>query len=71
MTGSSKANPIDPLLSTKETAKLLNVSQSWLAKSRLKGTGPLFVKLEHGVKYAVSAVQDYIRARTRRSTSER
>jgi hypothetical protein len=40
MNAPTKASPIDPLLHPKEAAKLLNVSDSWLAKSRLTGTGP-------------------------------
>ena len=33
-------NEIDPLLHPTQVAKLLAVSPSWLAKSRLNGTGP-------------------------------
>jgi hypothetical protein len=36
---SPKTNEIDPLLHTVQVAKLLGVSISWLAKSRLNGTG--------------------------------
>jgi hypothetical protein len=35
-------NEIDPLLHPAQVAKLLAVSPSWLAKSRLNGTGPRF-----------------------------
>ena len=43
---------------------------SWLAKSRLTGTGPPFVKVGRAVRYRLSAVQDYIKARNRASTTE-
>jgi predicted DNA-binding transcriptional regulator AlpA len=67
MTGSNNASPMDPLLCAKEVAKLLNVSTSWLAKSRMKGTGPRFVKVGGAVKYRESAVADYVRARSGRA----
>jgi predicted DNA-binding transcriptional regulator AlpA len=70
MNAVNKASPIDPLLHPKEVAKLLGVSVSWLAKSRLSGTGPPFIKLGRAVRYLESAVRDFIRARTRTSTSE-
>jgi hypothetical protein len=38
MNAVNKASPIDPLLHPKEVAKLLGVSVSWLAKSRLSET---------------------------------
>jgi predicted DNA-binding transcriptional regulator AlpA len=71
MNAPNKANPIDPLMHPQEVAKLLNVSLSWLAKSRLTGTGPPFIKIGRAVRYLESAVRDYIRARTRTSTSEK
>ena len=52
-------------------AKLLGVSISWLAKSRLNGTGPRFIKIGRAVRYAMSAVREYILSRQRNSTSER
>jgi predicted DNA-binding transcriptional regulator AlpA len=61
---------IEPLLHPKEAANLLNVSLSWLAKSRLSGDGPRFVKVGRAVRYLESALRDYIKGRTRGSTSE-
>ena len=52
-------------------AKLLGVSLSWLAKSRLNGTGPRFIKIGRAVRYAMSAVREFILSRQRNSTSER
>jgi hypothetical protein len=45
MSAPAKANEIDPLLHPAQVAKLLGVSLSWLAKSRLTGTGPRFIKI--------------------------
>ena len=66
----TKAAALDPLLRPADVAKLLRVSDSWLAKSRLSGTGPRFVKVGRAVRYAESAVREFIKARGRSSTSE-
>jgi predicted DNA-binding transcriptional regulator AlpA len=60
----------DPLLAPKEAAPVLGLSVSWLAKARLRGDGPRFVKIGHAVRYPQSYLRDYIRSRTRSSTSE-
>jgi predicted DNA-binding transcriptional regulator AlpA len=70
MNAPTKASTIDPLLHPKEVAKLLNVSVSWLAKSRLNGSGPRFVKIGRAVRYPELAVREFIKARMRSSTSE-
>jgi predicted DNA-binding transcriptional regulator AlpA len=71
MNAPAKTNEIDPLLHAAQVAKLLRVSHSWLAKSRLNGTGPRFIKIGRAVRYAMSAVREYILSRQRDSTSER
>jgi predicted DNA-binding transcriptional regulator AlpA len=70
MNASLKATPIEPLLHPREAAKLLKVSTSWLAKSRLSGTGPRYVKIGRAVRYPESSLREYIKSRTRGSTSE-
>jgi predicted DNA-binding transcriptional regulator AlpA len=71
MSAPAKNNEIDPLLHPAQVAKFLAVSPSWLAKSRLNGTGPRFTKIGRAVRYAMSAVREYILSRQRNSTSER
>jgi predicted DNA-binding transcriptional regulator AlpA len=66
-----RASTTDPLLHPRDAARLLNVSLSWLAKARMKGDGPRFTKIGRSVKYSESAIREYIKARTRGSTSER
>jgi predicted DNA-binding transcriptional regulator AlpA len=66
-----KPNTLDPLLHPARVAKVLGVSLSWLAKARLSGTGPRFIKIGRAVRYAQSAVREYILSRQRNSTSER
>lgn len=61
----------DALLHPRDAARILNVSTSWLAKARLAGNGPLFVKIGRAVRYAASSLREYIKSQTRGSTSER
>ena len=65
MSGPTRASTIDQLLHPRDVAKVLNVSLSWLAKARLSGDGPRFVKIGRAVRYLESAVREYIKARTR------
>ncbi|MBV9985737.1 MAG: helix-turn-helix domain-containing protein [Bradyrhizobium sp.] len=60
----------DALLHPRDAARMLNVSTSWLAKARLTGNGPRFVKIGRAVRYANSSLREYIKSRTRGSTSE-
>jgi predicted DNA-binding transcriptional regulator AlpA len=60
----------DPLLSTPEAALDLNCSTSFLAKARMTGTGPEFVKLGRAIRYRRSALNAYKAAQTRKSTSQ-
>ena len=67
----TKANDIDRLMTPAETASQLGVSLSWLAKARLSGDGPRYVKIGRSVRYTDSYVREYLRSRTRSSTSEK
>ncbi|KAF2988778.1 hypothetical protein MJC1_04146 [Methylocystis sp. MJC1] len=59
------------LLSPLETAHILGVSVSTLAKWRMTGLdGPNFVKLGSRVKYDLTTVEAWIRTRARTSTSD-
>ena len=60
----------DRLLTTQEAADFLNVSVSWLAKARMTGEGPPFVKMVKTVRYRKSVLREYVRTRMRRSTSD-
>lgn len=59
------------LLTAKDAADCLRLSLSWLAKARMRGDGPPFVKLGRSVRYGESALAKWTRSRTRFSTSER
>ena len=59
------------LLTAKDAADRLRLSPSWLAKARMRGDGPPYVKLGRSVRYGGSALAKWTRTRTRNSTSER
>lgn len=65
-----KSGTFDPLLHPRDAANMLAVSMSWLAKSRLSGTGPRFVKIGRAVRYPESTIREFIKCRMRGSTSE-
>jgi predicted DNA-binding transcriptional regulator AlpA len=58
------------LLEPKEAAALFNVSLSWLAKARMRGDGPPFIKIGRSVRYSEAALQQWMKSRQRLSTSE-
>ena len=65
------AAPVVVLLTPKEAAKLLKVSLSWLAKARMRGDGPPYVKLTgRTVRYTDAALIQWMKGRQRMSTSE-
>lgn len=58
------------LLTPRETADRLRVSLSWLAKARMQGDGPPFVKLGRSIRYPEGTLVQWMRAHLRRSTNE-
>jgi len=65
-----KLSAIEPLLTPEQAAKIFNLSTSWLAKSRMEGCGPEFVKIGRAVRYPESSLRRFIKARMRASTGE-
>ena len=64
-------NPLSVVLLTpEETAKRLQVSLSWLAKARMRGDGPPFIKIGRSIRYSESALLQWTKAHQRLSTSE-
>jgi predicted DNA-binding transcriptional regulator AlpA len=69
--GQQKSAPIMMnLLTASEAARLLKVSVSWLAKARMRGDGPAYIKVGRSIRYAEVALQQWLKARQRLSTSE-
>jgi predicted DNA-binding transcriptional regulator AlpA len=58
----------DRLVTSPEAAEILRVSTSFLAKERMKGSGPRYVKVGRAVRYAISALADYVAQRSVGST---
>jgi excisionase family DNA binding protein len=61
---------IERLLTPKEAAEFLRVSLSWLAKARMRGDGPPFIKVGRSVRYSEAALIHWMRGRQRLSTSQ-
>jgi excisionase family DNA binding protein len=58
------------LLTPKEAAEFLKVSLSWLAKARMRGDGPPFIKVGRAIRYSEAALLQWMKSRQRLSTSE-
>ena len=50
-------------LTTTEAAEFLGISPSYLAKARMKGTGPRFIKFGRSVRYRPADLDEFLRAR--------
>ena len=58
-------------LTPKEAGDFLRVSLSWLAKARMRGDGPPYVKLPgRSIRYSETALLLWMRAHQRLSTSQ-
>jgi Helix-turn-helix domain len=64
---SSKAGA---LLTARETAELLHFSISWLAKSRMRGDGPPFLKFGRSVRYREEHLVRWTKSHLRLSTTD-
>ena len=70
MTSSSKNDGMEHLLKPDETAEYLRLSLAWLAKARMSGDGPPFVKIGRSVRYSKAALLHWAKTRQRLSTNE-
>jgi len=64
------SNPVERLLLPGEAAEILKLSASWLAKARMDGTGPEFVKFGRAVRYKQSGLLTFIKEQTRTNTND-
>ena len=58
------------LLATAAAAQILGVSESFLAKARMRGTGPRYRKLGRTVRYLQPDSDQWLRSCCRSSTAE-
>ena len=61
---------IATLLTPKEAAAVLKVSLSWLAKARMRGDGPPYIRVGRSIRYAEAVLIQWMKSRQRSSTSE-
>jgi hypothetical protein len=64
----ASAEVLERLLLPEEAAKILHLSPSWLAKARMDGTGPEFVKFGRAVRYKQSSLLKFIHEQSRTNT---
>lgn len=64
------AQAFSPLLNPIEAARLLKVSLSWLAKARMTGYGPPYIRVGRSIRYSEAALLQWLKSRQRFSTSE-
>jgi predicted DNA-binding transcriptional regulator AlpA len=69
-TAQKSTPPTIVLLTAKEAATLLKVSLSWLAKARMRGDGPPYIRVGRSIRYAETALIQWMKSRQRLSTSE-
>jgi len=53
---------IAALLTPKEAARLLKVSLSWLAKARMRGDGPPYIKLGRSIRYTEAGLLQWMKS---------
>jgi hypothetical protein len=58
------------LLTSKEAAAFLKLSESFLAKARMRGDGPRYRKLSRAVRYVKADLLFWVKASAKTSTSE-
>jgi predicted DNA-binding transcriptional regulator AlpA len=62
----------DRLLTPKEAAAFLRLSVSFLAKARMRGDGPPYIPVApRAIRYLESTLLDWLKSRSRGSTSDR
>jgi hypothetical protein len=61
---------LDTLLTGREAAALLRLSERTMERHRTAGTGPRFVRLSRAIRYRRRDLLDYIQRNVSHSTSE-
>jgi hypothetical protein len=67
--GANPASEIE-LLTPKEAAALFRLSESFLAKARMRGDGPRYRKLSRSVRYTSADLLLWLKASAKTSTAE-
>lgn len=67
---SREPNGRERLLTPRDAASFLRLSPSWLAKARMRGEGPPYVKLGRAIRYVEGALILWTKGHQRQSTSD-
>jgi predicted DNA-binding transcriptional regulator AlpA len=59
-----------PLLTANDVARRFKISLSWLAKARMRGDGPPYIRIGRSIRYTEAATIQWMKSRQRLSTSE-
>jgi hypothetical protein len=70
MAAAKPATAIANLMTPKEASAVLKVSLSWLAKARMRGDGPPYIRVGRSIRYGEAALIQWMKSRQRSSTSE-
>jgi predicted DNA-binding transcriptional regulator AlpA len=70
LSSDSESARVERLLTARDAANLLRLSSSWLAKARMRGDGPPYIKLGRSIRYSEAALLLWMRAHQRLSTSQ-
>jgi predicted DNA-binding transcriptional regulator AlpA len=70
LSSDSESARVERLLTARDAANLLRLSSSWLAKARMAGSGPPYIKLGRSIRYSETALLLWMRAHQRLSTSQ-
>ena len=62
---------LSPLLTAKEAGMYLKVSLSWLAKARMRGDGPPYIRIGRSVRYTKATLVHWMNSQQRFSTSDK
>ena len=65
-----RSAPTFVLFTPKEAATRLKVSQSFLAKARMRGDGPPYIMIGRSIRYSEADLIQWMRSQQRLSTSE-
>jgi hypothetical protein len=65
-----RSAPTFVLFTPKEAATRLKVSESFLAKARMRGDGPPYIMIGRSIRYSEAALIQWMRSQQRLSTSE-
>jgi hypothetical protein len=69
-TAPKPAPVLTTLLTPREAGRVLKVSLSWLAKARMRGDGPPYIRVGRSIRYSEAALLQWMKSRQRLSTSE-